>query len=161
MFFLRSAAIAVSHRDAEWPFQSAWSGRHGHTLMISELSEALDLKDADGALKRRGGVAPLHRASRNQPSEQGGSDWRGSTGDGEIRLKSLGKPIEAFNEIRANVLADCSKYWKELALSFYGSNRPGAKNLGRIARIILATGHDVWFSAAYFCIKAFSETDSH
>jgi non-heme chloroperoxidase len=41
-----------------------------------------------------------------------------------LMLKTLanpnGTPIEVFDGIRANVLADRSKFWKELAIPFYG-----------------------------------------
>ena len=38
-----------------------------------------------------------------------------------------GSPIEAFDQIRAGVVADRSQFWKDLSMPFYGYNRPGAK----------------------------------
>jgi pimeloyl-ACP methyl ester carboxylesterase len=38
-----------------------------------------------------------------------------------------GLPLEVFDSIRANVAKDRSQYYKDLALQFYGANRPGAK----------------------------------
>src|SRR5439155_23379779 len=38
-----------------------------------------------------------------------------------------GLPIEAFDGIRASVLADRSQFFKDLSAPFYGANRPGAK----------------------------------
>src|SRR5512136_3367407 len=38
-----------------------------------------------------------------------------------------GLPMEVFDGIRANVLADRSQFFKDLTLPFYGYNRPGAK----------------------------------
>ena len=38
-----------------------------------------------------------------------------------------GTPIEAFDQIRSEVAADRSQFWKDLSLPFYGYNRPGAK----------------------------------
>ena len=38
-----------------------------------------------------------------------------------------GLPIEAFDEIRAGVLADRSQFFKDLSAPFYGANRPGSK----------------------------------
>jgi non-heme chloroperoxidase len=38
-----------------------------------------------------------------------------------------GLPIEAFDGIRAGVLADRSQFFKDLAEPFYGANRPNAK----------------------------------
>jgi hypothetical protein len=38
-----------------------------------------------------------------------------------------GMPIEAFDGIRAGVLADRSQFFKDLTEPFYGANRPNAK----------------------------------
>ncbi len=38
-----------------------------------------------------------------------------------------GLPIDAFDQIRAGVLADRSQFFKDLSAPFYGFNRPGAK----------------------------------
>src|SRR6478752_6657188 len=38
-----------------------------------------------------------------------------------------GLPMEAFDQIRAGVLADRSQYFKDLSMPFYGYNRQGAK----------------------------------
>src|SRR5262245_43249524 len=48
-----------------------------------------------------------------------------------IMLKSAGNPeglpIEVFDAIRAGVANDRSQFYKDLAVQFYGANRPGAK----------------------------------
>jgi non-heme chloroperoxidase len=38
-----------------------------------------------------------------------------------------GLPIEAFDGIRAGLMADRSQFYKDLAIQFYGANREGAK----------------------------------
>jgi non-heme chloroperoxidase len=38
-----------------------------------------------------------------------------------------GLPIEAFDQIRAGVVADRSQFWKDLSLPFYGYKRQGAR----------------------------------
>ena len=38
-----------------------------------------------------------------------------------------GVPMEVFDQLRANVVADRCQFWKDLSLPFYGYNRPGAK----------------------------------
>jgi non-heme chloroperoxidase len=70
-----------------------------------------------------------------------------------------GTPIDAFDEIRANVLADRSQFFKDLTLPFYGYNRPGAKVSDGVRESFWLQGMRAGFPAAYFCIKAFSETD--
>jgi non-heme chloroperoxidase len=37
-----------------------------------------------------------------------------------------GLPMEVFDGIRAGVLADRSQFFKDLTVTFYGSNRPGS-----------------------------------
>ena len=70
-----------------------------------------------------------------------------------------GTPIEAFDQLRAAVVADRAQFWKDLSLPFYGYNRPGAKISEGVRESFWLQGMMAGFPAAYFCIKAFSETD--
>jgi non-heme chloroperoxidase len=70
-----------------------------------------------------------------------------------------GTPIEAFDKLRAAVLADRSQFWKELSLPFYSYNRPGAKVSEGVRESFWLQSMMAGFPASYFCIKAFSETD--
>jgi len=38
-----------------------------------------------------------------------------------------GLPIEVFDNLRSGMAKDRSQFYKDLAISFYGANRPGAK----------------------------------
>ena len=62
-------------------------------------------------------------------------------------------------ESAASVLADRSQFWKDLSMPFYGYNRPGAKISEGVRQSFWLQGMMAGFPAAYFCIKAFSETD--
>lgn len=70
-----------------------------------------------------------------------------------------GTPIEAFDQIRAAVLADRSQFWKDLSLLFYGFNRPGAKVSQGLRDSFWLQGMLAGHKAVYDCVKAFSETD--
>jgi non-heme chloroperoxidase len=70
-----------------------------------------------------------------------------------------GTPIEVFDQLRAAVVADRPQFWKDLSLPFYGYNRPGAKASEGVRESFWLQGTMAGFPAAYFCIKAFSETD--
>jgi non-heme chloroperoxidase len=70
-----------------------------------------------------------------------------------------GTPIAVFDQLRAAVQADRSQFWKDLSLPFYGYNRPGAKVSEGVRQSFWLQGMMAGFPAAYFCIKAFSETD--
>jgi non-heme chloroperoxidase len=70
-----------------------------------------------------------------------------------------GLPLEVFDQMRANVVADRSQFWKDLSLPFYGYNRNGAKISEGVRESFWLQGMRAGFPASYFCIKAFSETD--
>src|SRR6184192_1260289 len=70
-----------------------------------------------------------------------------------------GLPMEAFDQIRAAVLADRSQFFKDLGAPFYGANRPGAKVSQGLRDSFWLQGMLAGFNAAFDCIKAFSETD--
>jgi len=70
-----------------------------------------------------------------------------------------GSPIEVFDQIRSGVLADRSQFFKDLSIPFYGFNRTGAKISDGIRESFWLQGMMAGIPAAYFCIKAFSETD--
>jgi non-heme chloroperoxidase len=70
-----------------------------------------------------------------------------------------GTPMEAFDQIRSAVVADRSQFFMDLTMPFYGYNRPGAKVSEGVRKSFWLQGMMAGFPAAYFCIKAFSETD--
>ena len=70
-----------------------------------------------------------------------------------------GLPIEVFDGLRANVLADRSQFFKDLSEPFYGYNRPGAKPSPGVRDFFWLQGMQCGVKAAYDCTKAFSETD--
>jgi non-heme chloroperoxidase len=70
-----------------------------------------------------------------------------------------GLPIEAFDQLRAAIIADRSQFFKDLSMQFYGYNRPGAKVSEGIRDNFWHQGMMASFEAAYNCVKVFSETD--
>ncbi len=70
-----------------------------------------------------------------------------------------GLPMEVFDSIRASVAKDRSQYYKDLAVQFYGANRPGAKVSQGILDQFWLWSMQSGLKNAYESIKAFSETD--
>jgi non-heme chloroperoxidase len=70
-----------------------------------------------------------------------------------------GTPMEAFDGIRAGVLADRSQFFKDLSVPFYGANRPGSKVSQGLRDSFWLQGMQAGFKGVFDCIKAFSETD--
>jgi non-heme chloroperoxidase len=70
-----------------------------------------------------------------------------------------GLPMEVFDGLRAGLLKDRSQFYKDLAIQFYGANRPGAKvSPGTLDQFWLWS-MQAGLKNAYESIKAFSETD--
>ena len=80
-----------------------------------------------------------------------------------IMLKSAanpeGLPMEGFDAMRHSLTKDRSQFYKDLALMFYGANRPGANvSQGTLDQFWLWS-MQAGLKNAYDSIKAFSETD--
>ena len=70
-----------------------------------------------------------------------------------------GLPMEVFDQLREGVARDRSQFYKDLAVQFYGANRPGAKVSQGILDQFWLWGMQAGLKNAYECIQAFSETD--
>jgi non-heme chloroperoxidase len=70
-----------------------------------------------------------------------------------------GLPIEVFDSFRSSLAKDHSQYYKDLALPFYGANRPGAKVSQGILDQFWLWSMQGGLLNIYESIKAFSETD--
>ncbi len=70
-----------------------------------------------------------------------------------------GLPLDVFDKIRAALLADRAQYWRDFAVPFFGANRAGARVSAGVLESFWLQGMMASLPAAYFCIKAFSETD--
>ena len=67
--------------------------------------------------------------------------------------------MEAFDQIRAAVMADRSQLWKDLSAPFSGANRPGANVSQGLRDSFWLQGMQAGHKAVFDCIRAFSETD--
>src|SRR5882757_1270832 len=89
---------------------------------LAELVQALDLKDAIHVGHSTGGGEVARYIGRHGTKRVARAVLMGAVPP--VMVKSAanptGTPIEAFDQIRAAVLADRSQYWKDLSLPFYG-----------------------------------------
>jgi non-heme chloroperoxidase len=70
-----------------------------------------------------------------------------------------GLPVETFDELRAGLTADRSRFYKDLSLPFYGGNRAGNTVSKGLRDSFWLMSMSVGVKGAFDCIKAFSETD--
>jgi non-heme chloroperoxidase len=70
-----------------------------------------------------------------------------------------GLPMEVFDSIRAGLAKDRSQFYRDLAIPFYGANRPGAKVSQGVLDQFWLWSMQSGLRNAYESVKAFSETD--
>ncbi|MGA7918591.1 MAG: alpha/beta hydrolase [Candidatus Acidiferrales bacterium] len=128
---------------------------------LAELVEALDLEDAVHVGHSTGGGEVARYIGRHGTKRVGKAVLISAVPP--LMLKTVanpaGLPIEAFDQLRAAVVADRAQFFIDLSLPFYNYNRPGAQISQGIRDAFWMQGMLAGFPAAYFCIKAFSETD--
>jgi non-heme chloroperoxidase len=128
---------------------------------LAKLTEALDLKDAIHVGHSTGGGEVARYIRRHGTKRVAKAVLIGAVPP--LMLKTAANPgglaIDAFDRIRAGVLADRSQFFKDLTTPFYGANRPGAKVSPGLRDSFWLQGMLGGFKGIFDCIKAFSETD--
>ena len=165
MFFLVSRGYRCIAHDRRGHGRSSqpWNGNDMDTYAddLATLVDRLDLKKAIHVGHSTGGGEVARYIGRHGTKRVAKAVLIGAVTP--LMLKTAanpgGLPMEVFDGIRANVLADRSQFWKDLSMPFYGYNRPGAKSSEGVRESFWLQGMMCGFPAAYFCIKAFSETD--
>src|SRR5206468_10041728 len=108
-----------------------WSGNEMNTYAddLAELVAALGLENAIHVGHSTGGGEVARFIGRHGTRRVAKAVLIGAVPP--IMLKTPanpgGLPMEAFDQIRAGVLADRSQFFKDLSAPFYGADRPNAK----------------------------------
>ncbi|MGJ5176476.1 alpha/beta fold hydrolase [Bradyrhizobium oligotrophicum] len=165
MFFLASRGYRCIALDRRGHGRSSqpWQGNDLSTYAddLATLVEKLDLKHAIHVGHSTGGGEVTRYIGRHGTGRVAKAILIGAIPPLMLKTEANpgGLPIAAFDELRANVAADRSKFFKDLSLPFYGYNRSGAKISEGVRESFWLQGMMAGFPASYFCIKAFSETD--
>jgi non-heme chloroperoxidase len=165
MFFLASCGYRCIAHDRRGHGRSSqpWNGNDMGTYAddLATLVEKLDLKSAIHVGHSTGGGEVARYIGRHGTKRVAKAVLIGAVPP--LMLKTAanpaGTPMDAFDGIRAGVVADRSQFFKELTMPFYGYNRPGAKISEAVRESFWLQGMMAGLPACYFCIKAFSETD--
>jgi non-heme chloroperoxidase len=128
---------------------------------LAALVEALDLRDAVHVGHSTGGGEVARYIGRHGTGRVAKAVLIGAITPLMLRTPANpgGLPLEVFDGIRANVLADRSQFFRDLTVPFYGANRPGAKVSQGLRDSFWLQGMQAGLKNAYDCIRAFSETD--
>jgi len=133
----------------------------GYADDLAALIDALDLRDATLVGHSTGGGEVARYIGRYGTKRVARAVLISAVPP--IMLRSAtnpeGLPIEVFDQIRAGVAGDRSQFYKDLAVQFYGANRPGAKVSAGILDQFWLWSMQAGARGAYDSVKAFSETD--
>ena len=133
----------------------------GYADDLAAVIEALDLKDATLVGHSTGGGEVVRYIKRHGTKRVAKAVLIAAVPP--IMLKSAanpeGLPMEVFDSMRSSLTKDRSQFYKDLAIQFYGANRPGAKVSQGILDQFWLWSMQAGLKNAYESIKAFSETD--
>ena len=164
LFFASNGFRAIAHdRRGHGRSSQTWAGNDMDTYAddLAALTNALDLKDAIHIGHSTGGGEVARYIGRYGTSRVAKAVLVDAVPPLLIKRPDNpeGIPKEAFDQMRQAVSTDRSQFWKDLALLFYGANRPGAKVSQGILDQFWRLSMQAGLLAAYDCVKAFSETD--
>jgi non-heme chloroperoxidase len=165
MFFLASHGYRCIAHDRRGHGRSSqpWTGNDMDTYAddLAELVQKLDLNNAIHVGHSTGGGEVARYLGRHGTKRVAKAVLIASVPPLMLKTPANpgGLPITVFDGLRSSVVADRSQFWKDLSMAFYGYNRPGAKVSEGVRESFWLQGMMAGFPAAYFCIKAFSETD--
>jgi non-heme chloroperoxidase len=164
LFLAQNGFRAVAHdRRGHGRSDQASSGNdmNGYADDLAAVIEALDLKDAMLVGHSTGGGEVARYIGRHGTSRVAKAILIAAVPP--IMLKSAanpeGLPIGVFDGLRSGLTKDRSQFYKDLALMFYGANRPGAKVSQGILDQFWLWSMQAGLKNAFESIKAFSETD--
>ena len=165
MFFLAQNGFRVVAHDRRGHGRSSqpFSGNDmdGYADDLAAVIEALDLKDAILVGHSTGGGEVVRYIARHGKERVAKAVLIAAVPPIMLKTPSNteGLPIEVFDNLRSGLTKDRSQFYKDLAIPFYGANRPGAKvSQGTLDQFWLWS-MQAGLKNAYDSIKAFSETD--
>ena len=165
MLFLASQGYRCIAHDRRGHGRSGqpWDGNEMDTYAddLAALVEALDLKNAIHVGHSTGGGEVARYIGRHGTKRVAKAVLISAVPPLMLKTGANpgGLPIEAFDQIRAGVLADRSQFFKDLSAPFYGANRPGSNVSQGLRDSFWLQGMLAGFKGVFDCIKAFSETD--
>ena len=167
MFFLAQHGYRCIAHDRRGHGRSSqpWTGNDMDTYAddLAKLVESLDLKTAVHVGHSTGGGEVARYIARHGTKRVAKAMLIASVPPLMLRTEKNpgGLPTKVFDDLRGSVLTDRSKFFKDLSIPFYGYNRSGANVSEGVRNSFWLQGITCGFPAAYFCIKAFSETDQY
>ena len=140
---------------------SSGNDMNGYADDLAAVIEALDLRDVTLVGHSTGGGEVVRYIGRHGTKRVARAVLIAAVPPLMLKTPANpeGLPLEVFDAIRAGVARDRSQFYRDLAVQFYGANRPDAKVSQGILDQFWLWSMQAGLKNAYESIKAFSETD--
>jgi len=165
MLFLGTQGYRVIAHDRRGHGRSdqTWDGNEMDTYAddVATLFNKLDLRDATFIGHSTGGGEVTRYLGRHGTGRVSKAVLLSAVPPLMLKTESNpeGLPKKAFDDIRAAMLSDRAQFYRDLAIPFFGYNRPNAKSSQGTIDWFWLQGMLGGSKPQYDCIKAFSETD--
>jgi len=128
---------------------------------LAALLNALDIKEATLIGHSTGGGEVAHYIGRHGTTRVAKAVLIGAVPPVMAKTASNpdGLPMDVFDGIRKGVADNRSQFYRDLAVPFFGFNRPGAKVAQGTIDAFWVQGMAGGIHGQYACIKEFSEVD--
>ena len=140
---------------------SSGNDMDGYADDLAAVIEALDLRDATLVGHSTGGGEVTRYIGRHGTARVAKAVLLAAVPP--LMLKTPdnpdGLPLDVLDGLRTGLLNDRSQFYRDLALQFYGANRPGARVSKGILDQFWLWSMQAGLKNAYESIRAFSETD--
>lgn len=140
---------------------SSYDGMNGYADDLAAMIDALSLRDAVLVGHSTGGGEVVRYLGRYGSKRVAKVVLIAAVPP--ILLKTEANPeglsMEIFDDMRAGLVKNRSQFYKDLAIQFYGANRPGANVSQGLLDQFWLWSMQAGLKNAYESIKAFSETD--
>jgi len=165
MLFLAQQGFRVIAHDRRGHGRSAQTDARndmdGYADDLAAVIEALDLRGATLVGHSTGGGEVARYVGRHGTGRVAGAVLIGAVPPIMLRTPDNpeGLPKSVFDAMRDSVVRDRSQFYRELAVPFYGANRPGAAVSQGVLDQFWLWSMQAGLTNAYACVEAFSETD--
>lgn len=164
LFLAQNGFRVVAHdRRGHGRSSQASSGNdmNGYADDLAAVIEALDLRDATLVGHSTGGGEVARYIGRHGTGRVAKAALISAVPPIMVQSDANpeGLPMRVFDGLRASLAKDRSQFYKDLAVQFYGANRPGAKVTQGVLDQFWLWSMQSGLKNAYESIKAFSETD--
>jgi len=165
MMFLADHGFRVIAHDRRGHGRSskAWHGNDMNTYAddLGAVLEALDITGATLVGHSTGGGEVARYIGRHGTGRVAKAVLVGAVTPQMVvsAANPDGVPLSVFDGIREGVRLDRAQYFLDLAVPFYGFNRPDAKASQGLVQNFMNLGMQCSLKSAYACVKQFSETD--